>query len=192
VRRVATRTARTLYSLMADDHLRVLSTEQERAGEALNTAFAGRVDLVLGEPPRILDLKWGGAPTKRRMLEVGAAIQLAAYAFLERSGSGPFPPVGYFVMDGQRLLTTESKAFANAEQVDGPSPEETWRLVEATHACEWEEVTAGRITARGATGEGDEQPPKEASIENGKLRVPPGCLYCDYAALCGRGFEEAV
>jgi len=192
VRRVATRTAHTLYSLMAGGSLRVLSTEQERTGEALNTTFAGRVDLVLGDPPRILDLKWGGAPRKRKMLEAGAAIQLAAYAFLERNESGQFPPVGYFVMDGQQLLTTEPKAFANAEEVNGPSPEETWRLVEATHALEWAAVAAGRIGARGATGEGDEEPFKEPDAKGGTLRVPPECRYCDYAALCGRAFEEAV
>lgn len=192
IRRVATRTAHTLYSLMAAGQLRVLATEQERTGEALNTEFAGLVDLVLGDPPRILDLKWGGASTKRRLLEVGAAIQLAAYALLERQGKGPFPPVGYFVMDGQRLLTTDPKAFANAEQVDGPSPEETWRLVEATHALEWEAVSAGRVGARGVTGAGGEQPLKEASVEAGALRLPPGCRYCDYDALCGRAFEEAV
>jgi ATP-dependent helicase/nuclease subunit B len=177
---------------MAAGRLRVLATEQERTSEALNTEFAGRVDLVLGDPPRILDLKWGGASTKRRLLEVGAAIQLAAYARLERQGTGPFPPVGYFVMDGQRLLTTDPKAFANAEQVDGPSPAETWRLVEATHALEWDAVSAGRVGARGVTGAGGEQPLKEASVEAGALRLPPGCRYCDYDALCGRAFEEVV
>lgn len=186
IRRVATRTAHTLYSLMAVGRLRVLATEQERTGEALNTELTGRVDLVLGDPPRILDLKWSGASTKRRLLEVGAAIQLAAYAFLERRGSGPFPPVGYFVMDSQRLLTTEPKAFADAEQVDGPSPEETWRLVEATHALEWDAVTAGRIGARGVPGEGAEQPLKDPSVDGVALRVPAGCSYCDYDVLCGR------
>jgi ATP-dependent helicase/nuclease subunit B len=192
VRRVTTNTARSLYALMAEGRLRVLSTEQERTGEALGTSFAGRVDLVIGDPPRILDLKWSGPKKKRRLLEVGAAIQLAAYSFLERQGIGPFPPVGYFVMDGQRLLTTNAKAFANAEVVDGPSPEETWRLAEKTHAFEWGLVTAGHIGARGVTGEADEPPLEEARVEDGKLRVPPGCQYCDYGALCGRAFQEAI
>jgi ATP-dependent helicase/nuclease subunit B len=192
VRRVTTNTARSLYALMAEGRLHVRSTEQERTGEALGTTFAGRVDLVLGDPPRILDLKWGGPKKKRKLLEVGAAIQLAAYSFLERQGVGPFPPVGYFVMDGQRLLTTNAKAFPNAEVVEGLSPEETWRLAEKTHAFEWELVTAGRIGARGVTGEADKQPLEEACVEDSQLRVPPGCQYCDYEALCGRAFEEAI
>ncbi|MEI6667527.1 MAG: PD-(D/E)XK nuclease family protein [Acidobacteriota bacterium] len=192
VRRVATTTARSLYALMAAGRLHVISTEQERTGAALGTTFAGRVDLVMGDPPRILDLKWAGAARKRRLLEVGAAIQLAAYSLLERQGHGAFPPVGYFVMDGQRLMTTDSTAFANAEVVKGPAPEETWRLVEATHGLEWKAVAAGRIGARGVTGDSNDQMLKEACVEDGRLRVPPGCQYCDYDALCGRAFEEAI
>jgi ATP-dependent helicase/nuclease subunit B len=190
IRRVATRTAHTLYGLMTTAGLKVLATEQERTGQAFGTTFVGRVDLVLGEPSRILDLKWGGAGRKRWALKEGTALQLAAYAFLERQGSGPFPPVGYFVMDSQRLLTTQPDAFDGAEPVNGPSPEETWRVVEATHAVEWHTVADGRISARGVVTTDDEKPPKEASAKNGRLVVPPACQWCDYGALCGRAFKE--
>jgi hypothetical protein len=111
VRRTAVQTAKTLYGLIAEGGLRVLATERERTGEAFGTTFGGRVDLVLGEPARILDLKWSGAKGKREALKQGTALQLAAYAFLERRQDGTFPPVGYFVMDAQRLLTTEPDAF---------------------------------------------------------------------------------
>ena len=190
VRRVAMRTAATLYGLMAAAGLRVLATEQERTGQAFGTAFAGRVDLVLGEPARILDLKWSGAGSKRRALREGTALQLAAYAFLERQGRGPFPPVGYFVMEAQRLLTTQPESFHDAEEIKGPSPEETWRLVEATHALEWRAVAEGRLAARGVAGNDGEEPPKESRVEDGRLVVPPACEWCDYAALCGLAFAE--
>jgi len=192
VRHVATRTAHTLYALMSTARLRVLSTEQERTCEAFGTVFAGRVDLVLGTPPRILDLKWSSATKKIKALESGTALQLAAYAFLERQGNGPFPPVGYFVMDAQRLLTTQPDAFSHAELVDGLSPEETWRLVEATHAFEWEEVAAGRLGARGVSTGNKEDVLDESVVENGRLRLRPACDYCDYGVLCGRTLQEGA
>lgn len=189
VRRVAVRTASALYGLMATAGLRVLATEQERTGQAFGTAFGGRVDLVLGEPARILDLKWSGAGSKRRALKEGTALQLAAYAFLERQGQGPFPPVGYFVMDAQRLLTTQPDAFQGAEAVAGPSPEETWRLAEETHAREWRAVAQGLLAARGIEPT-EEASPAESRDEDGGPLVPPACEWCDYDGLCGQAFAE--
>jgi hypothetical protein len=174
---------------MATAGLRVLATEQVRTGQAFDTSFEGRVDLVLGEPARILDLKWSGAPSKRQALKEGTALQLAAYAFLERQGEGPFPPVGYFVMDAQRLLTTQPDAFQGAEAVAGPSPEETWRLAQETHAREWRAVAEGVLAARGvapAEVEFDADP----GNENGGPLLPPACKWCDYAGLCGQAFAE--
>lgn len=190
VRRAAMRTARAIYAVMTGADLRVVATEEDRTGFAFGTAFGGRVDLVLGDPTRILDLKWSGAARKCQALEVGAAVQLAAYAFLERQGRGPFPPVGYFVMDAQRLLTTQPEAFVHAEPVSGPSPEETWRLVEATHAEEWRAIAEGRIAARGVVTSDDQKVPKEPRVEDGRLVLQPPCIWCEYGALCGQAFEE--
>lgn len=190
IRRAASRTAHALYGLMTTARLRVIATEQKRPGRAFGTAFEGYVDLVLGDPARILDLKWGGAVSKRRALQSGTALQLAAYAFLECQGSGPFPPVGYFVMGAQRLLTTQPDAFPGAEPLEGPSPEATWRLLEATHALEWRAVAEGRLVARGVEGDDGEGPAKESRVEDGRLVMPPACEWCDYAALCGLAFAE--
>ncbi len=190
VRRAAVQTARSLYTLMADGKLEVLATEQERVGDAFGATLAGRVDLVLGNPPRILDLKWSGAKRKRDALKEGTALQLAAYSFLERGHDGVFPPVGYFVMDEQRLLTTEPAAFPGAERVDGPPPGETWRVVENTRAAAWQAIAEGRIEAPGAGMEKDAKPPKEACVKDGRLVMPAKCGWCDYVALCGLAFEE--
>ena len=190
VRRAAMQTAKTLYGLMASSGLRVMATEQERTGDAFGTKFGGRVDLVLGDPPRILDLKWSGAGRKREALKQGTALQLAAYAFLERQGNSPFPPVGYFVMDAQRLLTTQPDAFQGAEPVVGPSPEETWRLLESTHESAWRSVADGRIAAPGAASTEEEKPPKQACIKDGRLLMSSDCRWCDYTVLCGLAFAE--
>ena len=190
VRRIAAQTAQDLYALMVLRGVRVAATEEWRERPALGTCLGGRVDLVLGDPPRILDLKWGGAGRRRATLAEGTAIQLAAYSFLARQDDGAFPPVGFYIMDGQRLLTTEPDAFNEAESVEGPSPKETWLLVETTHGLEWQAVQAGTLEARGIVEGEDEKPPKESRVEDGRIVVPPKCEWCDFAALCGRAFAE--
>lgn len=198
VRRVAAATAQSLFDWMIAKNLRVTATEEPLAGQAFGAAFVGNVDLVLGGQPgdahhsRIVDLKWGGANRKREMLEAGAAVQLAAYAYLEAQGREPFAPVGYYVMDGQRLLTTQPEAFQAAEAVEGPSPEVTWRRVQATHAHEWKNVDAGRLTARGITTEGEDKPIEKPKVEGDLLRIPPPCRWCDYHGLCGLTIQEGT
>jgi ATP-dependent helicase/nuclease subunit B len=188
--RAAARTARDLFALMQARDVRVTASERTLERAALGTTLQGRVDLVLGEPPLVLDLKWGGAARKRGALAEGTSIQLAAYSFLARSDDGPFPPVGYYVMEGQRLLTTEPGAFHGAETVAGPSPGETWGLVVATHGLEWRVVTEGRLEARGIVEGEDARPCKKAAVEDGHLVVPPACGWCSLGALCGRAFAE--
>jgi ATP-dependent helicase/nuclease subunit B len=190
VRMVATRTARELYRLMRDARLSVRATEQQRSGKAFGTAFEGRVDLVLGDPPRILDLKWAGVTRREQALERGTALQLAAYAFLEGQADESFPPVAYFIMERQRLLTTDATAFDGAEQIDGPSPRETWQMLVATHAEAWARVQRGQLDAPGVVLEDGDKPREAAEVVDGRIVVPPGCGYCDFAALCGRAFVE--
>ncbi len=192
VRRAATETARTLYGLMAAGKLKVLAAEQDRVGTAFGTEFGGRVDLVLGEPPRILDLKWGGANRKRDALKTGTAIQLAAYAFLERAPDGSFPPVGYFVMDAQRLLTTDPTAFPGAERVEGLSPEETWGVLQRSYDEAWKIMSEGEVAAPGVGEVQRNARVKKDTLEDGRLAMPSRCQWCDYTALCGLAFEEEL
>ena len=197
VRRVAAATARALFDMMTARKLHVIDTEVIRSGQAFGAGFIGRVDLVLGGPSggvdarRIVDLKWGGAGRKLQALEAGTAVQLASYAYLEAEGCEPFPAVGYYVMDGQRLLTTQPGAFQAAEAVEGPTPEETWRRVEATHAHEWKGLDAGNLEARGVETE-IAKVLKEPGVEGEVLRIPPACIFCDYGALCGLVVKEGV
>jgi hypothetical protein len=192
VRRAAMGSARSLASLTRSAQVGVTASELRREGTAFGTVFAGTPDLVLGPPSRIVDMKWGGAAFRQRMLQQGTATQLASYAYLVGEG-GVFPPVAYFIMESQRLLSTDPGLFPGAETVNGPAPEDTWRQLERAQASNWKTVSAGRIDARGLPGDDGTRPPSESRVTDGELELAPPCRFCAFGALCGLSFvgEEA-
>jgi hypothetical protein len=188
VRRAAVGSARALFTLMRAAGVGVLASEQARAGEAFGVEFAGTPDLVLGPPPRVVDLKWGGAAYRRGLIERGAATQLAAYARL-LAEHGAFPPVAYFILESQRLLSADAAHFPGAEVVPGPPPAETWDLLERAHAAAWQAVAEGRVEAHGVAADGA-APARESAAGHGVLTLEPPCGFCAFGALCGRSFAE--
>lgn len=187
-RRLLALTARRLADLMARTGTRIVASEESYGGYAFETDFKGRPDIVLGEPNRVLDLKWGSAAYRRDSLKLGTAFQLAAYAYLV-SGQERFPGVAYFIINAQRLLTTAPDQFPGGEPIAGPSPEETWRLLQAEHATRWSLVEEGRLTATGVMPDGGE-PPKKTQFKDGVWIFKPPCNHCDYSALCGKAFKQ--
>ena len=187
-RRAMVQTAGMLATLLHATGTRVLASEQPRAGRAFGADFAGTPDLLLGPPLHIIDLKWGGASFRRTSLVRGTALQLAAYSFLTQENS-TFPPVAYLIMSAQRLLTTTQEQFPGAESANGPSPEDTWRLIEQAHATHWTAAQAGNVEACGVPAE-DANVPKESKVVNGQLVMQPPCQFCSFASLCGRSFAR--
>lgn len=186
VRRTAGLAARELYRLMKDARVRVVASEKEYTGTALGTAFAGRPDIVLGDPVRIVDMKWGGGSWRLKQLANGTATQLASYSFLLRDGAkAQFPPVAYFILSEQRVLTTGPQSFPGAESVTGPGPDETWALLESSHAEHWKDVQQGTLRARGLPDDDGENPPKETKVVDGRLVLESPCKWCDFGGLCG-------
>lgn len=185
-RRAMVQTAGTLATLLHSTSSRVLASEQLREGRAFETEFAGTPDLVLGPPMRIIDLKWSGAAFRRTSLAGGTALQLAAYSFLSQSDDA-FPPVAYLIMDTQQLLTTSPEQFPSAEPIVGPSPMDTWRLLEQTHATRWSEVHAGVIEASGVPAQGADIP-NASKVRDGQLVMAPPCRFCSFASLCGLSY----
>lgn len=188
-RRAMVQTAGTLATLLHATGARVLASEQAREGRAFDTEFGGTPDLLLGPPLRIVDLKWGGASFRRTSLARGTALQLAAYSFLSQE-DGAYPPVAYLIMSAQRLLTTTPEQFPGAEFANGPSPQDTWRLLEQAHATRWTAVQAGNVEACGVSAD-DADVPKESKVVNGQLVMEPPCRFCSFASLCGRSFAGA-
>ena len=90
-------------------------------------------------------------------------------------------------MSAKRLLTTTPEQFPGAESANGPSPEDTWRLLEQAHATRWAAVQAGSVEACGVSAD-DADVPKESKVVNGQLVMEPPCRFCSFASLCGRSF----
>lgn len=187
-RRIFVRTAERMSELLARTGSKLLESEQTQGGFAFGTEFEGTPDLVIGPPRRVLDLKWGRATYLSQSLERGTAFQLAAYSYLTSDGD-VFPGVAYFIMGAQKMFTTAPELFPGAEPVEGPSPKETWDLYQKVHAERWTRIESGHIEALGVP-KGDEQVPKETTLNEGVLTVEPPCKICDYAAMCGRAFRQ--
>ena len=132
-------------------------------------------------------MKWGGGSWRVNQMAKGTATQLASYSFLLRDGArAKFPPVAYFILSDQRMLTTAPDAFPGAEAVPGPDPGATWAVFESTHAEHWKDVQQGVLRARGLPDERGNDPPRETRVVDERLVFEPPCRWCDFGALCGR------
>jgi len=77
--------------------------------------LAGRLDLAAGDPPVIIDLKWGGESYHRDKLKNGTAFQLATYAFIYGKAA-EFPPVAYFVIRNQNMITPKTPPLTTSRR----------------------------------------------------------------------------
>ena len=189
VRRAIEASAEGLSGLMAAARLRPIAVESLRGREALGIVLRGQPDLVLGEPPAVVDLKWAGASHFARALKAGAAHQLAAYSYLVSEGPAPAAPVAYFILSSQRMLAAERRPFGDAEVVAGPSPRQTWAALRLALDDARRALEEGTLTAAGIDADDAEAPAAEGDIDSvtGRLRLPAPCQFCELGALCGRG-----
>lgn len=181
--------ARELTRVLAGSQLRVRAIETAVERETADGPLAGTPDLVLGPPTAVIDLKWSGARYRRDQLMAGTAHQLAAYAHLVREGeASELPPVGFFIVRDQRLLTTDTTVFRDADRVEGPAIAVTWDALTAAIRARRAEVAAGVLAA--PMPEPDAKDATDA-IAGGVLTLQPPCGYCDLQTLCGRTFGVA-
>lgn len=181
-----------LTQLLADAGLEVTEAESSRQQPWLGGQIGGRIDLLLGEPPAIIDLKLGWGSGRRKELENGTADSLAIYSHLICGGEGSYPPVAFYILVEQTLLTVEPDRFPGAEPLEGPKPDETWAAVDRTARALQDDIATGVLVAAGIQTDPDEKLIDESAIVDGRLVRPAPCRFCDFAALCGRQFAEEV
>jgi hypothetical protein len=188
VRRVAGLAVASLVRSLAEAGLTIETLETPYPGTGMGGALEGTPDLVATDgAPAVIDLKWGGAKYRREELGAGVSTQLATYAHLVRpTATAPYPAVAYFILQDQRLYTTEPDRFPGATSVKGPGPAETWKLFERAWQDRWAATEAGAIEASGNAGDDGTEPIKASHIDqDGRLRLAPPCRFCNFGNLCG-------
>jgi ATP-dependent helicase/nuclease subunit B len=175
--------ARTVITLLAAHDAEVAGTEEELHARELDVDLEGRIDLRLAKPNVVIDYKWSGRTSKIDALKEGAAVQLAVYAKLV-STRGAWPGVGYFLVDGQELLTAED--LHGARRVAAVAPDITWDALAATYRARRAELDAGEVFAVANADAAGVITPKESGLAGGRVALVPKCRYCELPSLCGR------
>lgn len=120
------------------------------AGEQVN--LRGSADLVVERADgssAIVDMKWGGAASKAKLLEQGQHLQLVLYGgLLAREDDRPWPELAYFILSNQKLLAQDTGFFADAETSPPKQPQsaqQIWGAAERSWVWRRRLLQEGRI-----------------------------------------------
>jgi RecB family exonuclease len=168
--------ARLLEHVIAISRAKVRGVELPLAGIiAGSLTVEGRADLVLDEPPVVVDLKWG-ASIYREQLRAGTAIQLAIYAALAGVSTG-----AYLALRDQRLMSTPGCGLRNASEPGAYSIDEISRAATAAVGARMHELRMGQLLAPGALVD-----VTRSRIDAGRIDLAPPCDHCELDGMCGR------
>lgn len=191
--RVAATLERALVRLL--EHLRPAGVVEAAAEDSGEAPFEGRrltgtIDLLLtrGNGQRaVLDVKWAGEKYRGGLLAENRALQLATYAYMQKSrdGSDTWPAGAFFILATGNMLAANRASFPDAivhSPEDGSGTAELWDRLRVTCDWRWEQLGAGRIEVVTDHTEPDEQstPPDE-----GLRSVSGGDPYDDFTRLTG-------
>ncbi|MDD2716804.1 MAG: PD-(D/E)XK nuclease family protein [Candidatus Wallbacteria bacterium] len=186
-RRIA-RSASVLTDFIAATGLKLKQIEREVSRIIDGINLQGRVDILLGEPEIVIDIKSGKLNFYADHLADGLACQLTAYGkMLEKKGK--FPVLGYFSVKDQRLCLNRP-GFTGAVHAASPSDDMMWQILSATFHAGLQRLAAGEVIAAG-NGTEDEVIEKDR-INGNELCLTSQCDYCNFGILCGNSFREAL
>ena len=191
--RVAATLERALVQLLA--HLRLAGMVEATAEVRGEASFEGRrltgtIDLMLtrGNGQRaVLDVKWAGESYRGGLLEDNRALQLATYAYLQKSQdkSDAWPSGAFFILATGNLLAANRASFPDAivhPSDDGSGTANLWERLRVTCDWRWEQLQQGRIEVVTDLTEPDEQ---SKSPDGGLRPVSGSDPYDDYLRLTG-------
>jgi ATP-dependent helicase/nuclease subunit B len=184
--------SRDLVEILKHARLPIVAVELPISKKTAEIELIGRLDLIAGDPPVIIDLKWSSESFHRDKLKNGTATQLAAYSFMTGTDGG-FPPVAFFVIRNQRLIAKEGAPFAppNVETVGGPSIEETWDGFLIASLVRFDTVKKGRFEALAIPLPDETGVIDKDTFSDGIVALTPPCKFCSFGYLCGFKWENA-
>jgi RecB family exonuclease len=189
-----------LSALIGGAGLEVMGVEVPVQALFRGRPLGGSIDLLLraaNGDELVLDLKYG-SKTYSDKLKEGHAIQLAVYAEARRqqAGTDTPPAAAYFSLKQKELMATDAAASFRRHARDGGPVSATWARTESTLDAIAEVMRGGRLPVAGVRamaeagflrvlGIGSER-----AAEYVALPVEGTCKYCDFAAVCGRAWEQ--
>ena len=191
--RVSATLERALVRLIA--HLRSAGVVEATAEASGEVPFEGRrltgsIDLMLtrGNGQRtVLDVKWAGESYRGGLLEDNRALQLATYAYMQKSQdeSEAWPSSAFFILATGNLLAADRASFPDAIEHppgDGSDTADLWDRLRITCDWRWEQLEQGRIEVVADLTEPDEHsgPP-----DGGLATVSGSDPYDDFLRLTG-------
>lgn len=179
------RSVNVLFEKLFTYNSAIEASECDLPGTVAGYPMTGRADLLLRNPPAIVDFKNGGEAGHEKDLRIGMAVQLVAYAHLYAEARGVFPVVAYFILTKQRLLPSDHLlGIAGVLNDETPPMSELWKGLETAYAEAFETVKH-RVTAAGVADAEGEVITSNMRDQQGGFQVKPPCDYCDYDLLCG-------
>lgn len=171
---VANRIEQALAGLLR--HLHGAAIERVRSEvpqEARHPAFElrGTIDLLLTDADErrvVVDVKWGSEPYREREMQAGRHLQLATYAWLQRSAEGrddwPYP--AYYIVTTGNVVAPDRSVFPNAVVAPpetGESVAALWQRAEVTHGWRRAQLDRGLVEVPADGTEPDERsrPPED-------------------------------
>lgn len=192
IRRVAETAARVMADFLSRAGYQPVAIEEMFQREAWGINIRGKSDLVLGarkisRDRFIVDLKWASDDKYIDSLKRGSCYQLAVYSYLVSAKKDPEAPVAYFILQSQRILTTDSKNFPGAEVFAGPGLPAVWEALGNSYRVAAGEVTSGEIRCPVPDEKGVIQPKNsKLDAEPNLLVLSPPCYFCDLGLICGQ------
>lgn len=167
-----------------------VSPEASREAQFEDCRLTGNIDLVLtrAEGERaVVDVKWAGEGTRRTLLADNRALQLATYAYLQRSidENDHWPAGAFFILASANVIASEGSTFPDALVAHSKSDEgvaDLWQRLAITCGWRWTQLERGRIevvTDRTAPDD-DSTPP-----EHGLAPVAGADPYDEFVHLTG-------
>jgi len=195
-----TEAVRQLVEAINRMQLTVEKTEVLLEGTVDGIPYKGFSDMLLrdsGGHPFVLDMKWSSSlKYRRKEIEEGTSLQLAAYAWMLRSAEPSHQiHTGYFMLAQGQLLS--SSPMLADEAIKTPyNLEDIWDMGVASLRNVLESLESGTVEARGIIEKAKAQElelSEEKAIEKfkeecrkkGLLYQRPPCMFCDFAHFCG-------
>ena len=185
---------RAVVRLLA--HLRAAGIKHVEPEVCRRAPFAegcltGVIDLLLTDANGdhvVVDVKWGSPSYRRNLLVENRALQLATYAYLQKTrgaGRRRWPEVAFFILSTGELLANDDSRFPDAVVAPSASGEDIpdlWRRLGVTYRWRWEQLLMRRIEIVTDLTEPDEHstPP-----DSGLAAVDDGDPYDDFGRLTG-------